>query len=180
MSRHGWQSFLAADGVEEWVVLHGGAMTAYDVGSLAEAAALAAEITEVPGVAGSGVLLTLADHRLTVRLTRGVEFLEPHHVALARAISEVARRHGAVADRHAVQEVQLAVAARPGDLDIGFWRAVLGYEPLADDNGVDPLGHGSTVWMQDLDPAKPLRHAMHIDVSVAREQARGRLEAALA
>jgi 4a-hydroxytetrahydrobiopterin dehydratase len=40
---------------------------------------------------------------------------------------------------------------------------------LAEDDAVDPPGHGSTVWMQDLDPAKPLRHAMHIDVSLARE-----------
>jgi 4a-hydroxytetrahydrobiopterin dehydratase len=179
MSRQGWRDFLAADGVEDWVVLHGGAVAAYDVGSLAEASALASEITEVPGVVGSSALLTLADRRLTVRLTRGVEFLEPHHVDLARAISEVARRHGAVADRGAVQEVQLAVAARPSDLDVGFWRAVLGYDVLADDNGVDPLGHGSTVWMQDLNPAKPLRHAMHVDVSVAREHAVRRLEAAL-
>ena len=56
----------------------------------------------------------------------------------------------------------------------------MGYDTLADDNGVDPLGHGSTVWMQDLDPTKPLRHAMHVDVSVAREHAVRRLEAALA
>jgi 4a-hydroxytetrahydrobiopterin dehydratase len=34
--------------------------------------------------------------------------------------------------------------------------------------------------MQDLDPAKALRHAMHVDVSVAREHAERRLEAALA
>ena len=34
--------------------------------------------------------------------------------------------------------------------------------------------------MQDLDPAKPLRHAMHVDVSVAREQAEARVAAALA
>jgi 4a-hydroxytetrahydrobiopterin dehydratase len=34
--------------------------------------------------------------------------------------------------------------------------------------------------MQELDEAKPLRHAMHIDVSVAREHVEGRLEAALA
>lgn len=34
--------------------------------------------------------------------------------------------------------------------------------------------------MQELDEAKPLRHAMHIDVSVAREQVKARLEAALA
>ena len=32
----------------------------------------------------------------------------------------------------------------------------------------------------DLDEAKPLRHAMHVDVSVAREHAEGRLAAALA
>ena len=51
---------------------------------------------------------------------------------------------------------------------------------MGDDNGVDPLGHGSTVWMQELDAAKPLRHAMHIDVSVAREHAEARLAAALA
>ena len=180
MSRQGWRDFLGADGVEEWVVLHGGATAAYDVGSIAEASALASEITHVPGVDDSGVLLTLSDRRLTVRLTRGVEFLERHHIDLARAISEVARRRGAVADRGAVQEVQLAVAARPGELGVDFWRTVLGYDTLAADNGVDPLGHGSTVWMQDLDPAKPLRHAMHVDVSVAREHAVRRLEAALA
>jgi 4a-hydroxytetrahydrobiopterin dehydratase len=36
------------------------------------------------------------------------------------------------------------------------------------------------VWMQDLDETKPLRHAMHVDVSVAREHAEARLDAALA
>ncbi len=34
--------------------------------------------------------------------------------------------------------------------------------------------------MQDLDPAKPLRHAMHIDVSVARDHAEARMQAAVA
>jgi hypothetical protein len=34
--------------------------------------------------------------------------------------------------------------------------------------------------MQDLDPTKPLCHAMHIDVSVSREQAENRVAAALA
>ncbi len=33
--------------------------------------------------------------------------------------------------------------------------------------------------MQDLDPEKSLRHAMHVDVSVAREVAERRLVAAL-
>ena len=180
MSEQGWREFLTAAGLTDWVVLHGGAAAAYDVGSLGGAARLAADVAEVPGLAGSGALLTLTDGRLTVRLTRGVMRLETTHVDLARRISAVAAEHGAVADRSAVQEVQLAVAARPEEIDVGFWRAVLGYDVLAADNGVDPLGHGSTFWVQELDPEKPLRHALHVDVSVAREHAEARVAAALA
>jgi 4a-hydroxytetrahydrobiopterin dehydratase len=180
MSRQGWREFLAADGVEDWVVLHGGATAAFQAGSVREAARLAASVVDVPGFDGSGAPLTIADGRLTVRLTRDIWQLEARHVDLARAISAVAREHGAVADRSAVQEVQLAIAAKPDAIDVGFWRAVLGYAPVADDNAVDPLGHGSVVWMQELDEAKPLRHAMHIDVTVARENVEARLKAALA
>ncbi len=167
MSEQGWQEFLAAEGVEDWVVLHGGATAVFRVPSLGEAARLAVAVAQIPGLDGSGALLTVADDRLSVRLTRGVFRLEARHIDLARAVSATARRHGAVADRSGVQEVQLAIAAKPDAVDVGFWRAVLGYAPLADDNAIDPLGHGSTVWMQDLDPDKPLRHAMHVDVSVA-------------
>lgn len=180
MSEQGWKAFLAADGLDDWVVLHSGATAAFRVGSVREAAQLAEAVASVPGVEGLGVLLTIADDRLTVRLSRDVWVLEPRHVELARAISTVAREHGTVADRASVQEVQLAIAAKPDAIDVDFWRAVLGYAPMADDNAIDPLGHGSTVWMQDLDDAKPLRHAMHIDVSVAREHVEGRLAAALA
>ena len=145
-----------------------------------EALRLAEAVAAVPGFAGTGALLTIADERLTVRLTRDMWQLEARHVDLARAVSAVAREHGAVADRASVQEMQLAISAKPDEADLGFWRAVLGYAPMADDNGVDPLGHSSTVWMQELDEAKPLRHAMHVDVSVPREQLEARLAAALA
>jgi len=180
VSEQGWREFLAGQAGSDWVVLHGGATAVFRVQSVLEAARLAEAIARVPGLAGAGVLMTIADDQITVRLTRDIWRLEEQHVQLARAVSAVAREHGAVADRARVQEVQLAIAARPDAIDVGFWRAVLGYAGMSDDNAVDPLGHGSTVWMQDLDPAKPLRHAMHVDVSVAREQAEHRLAAALA
>lgn len=180
MNEQGWRDFLAAEGVDDWVVLHGGATAAFRVGTLRDAARLAAAVAEAPGIAGSGVLLTLADVRVTVRLSRDLWGLGPRHVQLARDVSAVAREHGAVPDRAAVGEVQVAIAAKRDAIDVGFWRAVLGYIPMAEDNSVDPLGHGSTVWMQELDQAKPLRHAMHIDVSVAREQVEARLAAAVA
>jgi 4a-hydroxytetrahydrobiopterin dehydratase len=179
MSEQGWREFLSADGVDDWVILHGGPTAVFRVGSLREAALLAVAVAEVPGLEPR-TLLTAAADRLTVKLTREMWGTEARHIEVARAISAVAREHGATADRSAVQEVQLAVAAKPEAIDLGFWRAVLGYAPMHDDNGIDPLGQGSTVWMQDLDPAKPLRHAMHVDVSVARDHAEGRMQAAVA
>ena len=179
MSEQGWQAFLAADGVEDWVVLHGGATAVFRVPSLGEAAQLAEGVAKVPGLAGSGALLTVADDRLSVRLTRGLFRLEERHIDLARAVSALAQERGAVADRSAVHEVQVAIAAKPDAIDVGFWRAVLGYTPLAGDNAADPLGHGSTIWIQELDADKPLRHAMHVDVSVAREHAEARVAAAV-
>jgi 4a-hydroxytetrahydrobiopterin dehydratase len=180
MSEHGWRDFLAAQDVGEWVVLHGGATAVFPVPSLGDAVRLADAIAQVPGIEGAGALITIADDQLTVRLTRGIWQLEPHHVELARAVGRVAQQHGAAADRARAQEVQLAVAGHPKTVDVRFWRAALGYVALDDDNAVDPLGHGSTVWIQDLDEAKRLRHAMHVDVSVAREHVEARLSAALA
>jgi 4a-hydroxytetrahydrobiopterin dehydratase len=180
MSELGWQGFLAAEGGGDWVVLHGGATAVFRAGSLGEAARLAEAVAQVPGLEGSGALLTIADAHLTVRLTRDIWMLEPRHVEIARAVSVVARAHGAVADRASVREVQLAISSKPDAIDVGFWRAVLGYAPMSDDNAVDPLGHGSTVWMQELNEAKPLLHAMHVDVSVAREHVEARVTAALA
>ena len=180
MSEQGWRDFLAAEGLEDWAVLHGGATTVFGVTSLGEAATLASALAAVPGLSASGAVITLGDDLLTVRLTRDVWSLDAHHIELARGVSAAAREFGATADRSRIQEVQLAVSAKPDDASLPFWRAVLGYDPVADDNGADPLGHSSVVWMQPLDPEKPLRHAMHVDVSVPREHAEARVAAAVA
>ena len=179
MSKQGWRDFLSAQGVEDWVVLHGGPTAAFRVGSLLEAAQLATAVAAAPGLDERTVMSVTRNH-LTVRLTRELRGTEARHVEVARTVSKIARDHGASGDRAAVQEVQLAIAAKPDAIDLPFWRAVLGYAEMEGDNAIDPLGHGSTVWMQDLDPEKPLRHAMHVDVSVAREAIEERLAAAVA
>lgn len=181
MSESGWREFLAAEGGQDWVVLHGGATAVFRARSLVDAARLAESIAKIPALLGSGgVILTLTAAHLTVRLSRDVWRLEAAHVELARAVSALAQAHEAASDRAAVQEVQFAIAAKQDEIDSAFWCAVLGYEAATEENMVDPLGNGSTVWMQALNDAKPLRHAMHIDVSVAREHAATRLNAALA
>jgi 4a-hydroxytetrahydrobiopterin dehydratase len=180
MSEEGWREFLAAEGVQDWVVLHGGATAVFGAPSLVAAAELAVAVARIPGLRDAGALLTIADNHLSVRLTRGVLRLEERHIQVARAVSAAARSLAAVADRTRAQEVQLAIAAQADAVDVGFWRAVLGYAALAEDNAVDPLGHGSTVWMQELGADKPLRHAMHVDVSVASEHVEARVAAAVA
>jgi 4a-hydroxytetrahydrobiopterin dehydratase len=130
--------------------LHGGATAVFRVASLREAVLPAEAVSQVPGVDGSRAILPVTEEQLSVRLSRGVFRLEESHIDIARAVSATAQAHGAVAERDRAQEVQVA------------------------------LGHGSTVWMQELGPSKPLRHAMHIDVSVPREHAEARVAAALA
>lgn len=178
MSEQGWRAFLSADGLQDWVMLHGGPTAVFKVSSLRDAARLGGVIAELPGLE-SRTLLTAAADRLTVKLTREMWGTEVRHIESARAISTAAREFGAVADRAAAQEVQVAIAAKPESIDLGFWRAVLGYAPLHEDNCIDPIGQGSTVWMQELDPSRPLRHAMHVDVSVGRDEAERRLRAAI-
>jgi 4a-hydroxytetrahydrobiopterin dehydratase len=58
MSEQGWREFLAAEGVEDWVVLHGGATAVFRVPSLGAAAQLADAVAHVPGLDGSGALLS--------------------------------------------------------------------------------------------------------------------------
>ena len=179
MSEQGRLDFLDAEGLQDWVVLHGGPTAVYKAATLAEAASLANAIAQIPELDGTRAQLNVVSERLTVRLTREVWNMESEHIDIARAISKVAKSHGAVAERNQVQEVQIAIAAKPEAIDLGFWRAVLGYEPMLDDNGVDPLGNSSMVYMQEIDSAKELKHAMHLDVSVAREVAEQRLAAAI-
>lgn len=179
MSEQGREDFLAADGLEDWVVLHGGPTAVFKVQSLTEAAGLAQSIAQLPGLDGTKAQLTIVSERVTVRLTREVWNIEAEHIEIARAISKTASSFGAVADPSQAQEIQVAISAKPDAIDLPFWRAVLGYEPMLDDNAIDPLGNGSTVWMQELSEKKSLKHAMHIDVSVSKEHIQARLAAAV-
>lgn len=179
MSDKGWEEFLAADGLEDWVVLHGGPTAVFQTNTLADAANLAQSIARLPGLKDTLAHMSIVKENLTIRITREVSKTESDHIAVARDISKIAESLGANSDSSLVQEVQIAIAAKPDSIDVGFWRAVLGYQPMLDDAGIDPLGVSSTVWMQELDKEKSLRHAMHLDVSVAKEQAQVRVDAAV-
>lgn len=61
-----------------------------------------------------------------------------------------------------------------------FWQAVLGYDELGDEDLTDPRGLGPNVWFQAVTEERSAPARIHIDVSVPPEQARQRVEAAVA
>jgi 4a-hydroxytetrahydrobiopterin dehydratase len=69
MSEQGWREFLTAEGVGDWVVLHGGAAAVFVVPSMTAAVRLAEAVAGVPGLEEAGPLLTVSDICLSVRLT---------------------------------------------------------------------------------------------------------------
>ncbi len=84
-----------------------------------------------------------------------------------------------------VQVVELAIDALDIPAVRPFWRAVLAYEDdtVPDDPGaalVDPRHQGPPLWFQQMDTPRPQRNRVHFDISVPREEAANRIEAALA
>ncbi|MET9724322.1 VOC family protein [Streptomyces zaomyceticus] len=184
----------AAVGDLGWRYLLGSLRTAIAVESLAQAAETAKLAVTACGdhadrhltldVRPGRVLLTLQSSEHAAVTTRDVRLA--HRVSAA--VEEVGLRTGpgiATGAPRTVQLLEIAIDA----LDIAairpFWKAVLGYvdEPGSDgprDPLVDPLGQGPALWFQQMDTARPQRNRIHFDVCVPHDEARKRIEAAVA
>jgi 4a-hydroxytetrahydrobiopterin dehydratase len=84
-----------------------------------------------------------------------------------------------------VQSVEIAIDALDIPAIRPFWKAVLAYqdEPghsAPDDPIVDPVGQLPAVWFQQMTGPRPDRNRIHLDVTVAHDQAEARVAAALA
>lgn len=179
------REFHLADGVEDWRVLGEGACAFFRTGSFAAGARLVAAISELPGLDPHHPDVDVRHEGVTVRLvtiTDDSYGLSERDVELAREISVVARRLGAVADPSTVRCVQVTIDALVRSDVMPFWRAVLGYRDL-DDGGedlIDPRGRGPMFWFQQMDAPRLQRNRIHIDVWVPHDQAEARVAAAIA
>ena len=175
--------FDESAGVEDWRALWGAGLACayFRTGSFAGGAALGQAVSEVPASANHHVDVDLRPEGVSVRLfTYEPGGLTNADVELAREISAAARRLGASADPSAVQHIQVAIDAMVTAELRPFWRAVLGYEPIGDEDLQDPLRRGPSFWFQQMDAPRPQRNRIHIDLYVPRDQAETRLAAALA
>lgn len=182
MSKHiSARQFHAATGVEDWRVIFGGACAHFRTESFAASVALVEAIGRLGDTADHCPDIDLRPEGVTVRLrSHGIDRLRERDIALARQISAAARGLDLPADPAAVQTVQVTIDALVHPDVMPFWRALLGYQDLGDEDLIDPRGRGPSLWFQQMDAPRPQRNRIHIDVCVPHDQAEARVAAALA
>ena len=173
-----------------WRLILGVVVTHVRVPSLAAAAEAAAVATSTDGVDGHLTVDLHAD-RLVLRVltVAAGSVTEPDLDLVARVTAALAARGlytQPVVDGVAPQAFEIAVDAMDTTVVRPFWKAVTGYveQPaetdLPDGGLVDPLGRGPAIWFQQMDEPRTERNRIHLDVDVAPELARPRVDAALA
>jgi len=171
------QRFHEAD----WRVVRDDASTHFRTGSLAAGVALVNAIGRLADDANHHPDVDLRPDGVTVRLrTESGGGLREREVVLARQISEAARELGVPVDLTGLQIVQVAIDALVIPDVVPFWRAVLGYREVDDEDLIDPHFQGPPFWFQQMDAPRPERNRIHIDVYVPHDQAEARVAAAIA
>ena len=175
------KQFHDAAGVQDWRMLAHGVSAYFHTGSFAAGAELVDAIAELAEAANHHPDIDLRYASVTVRLsTHEVRGLSVRDADLARQISEAARELDLRADPAAVQEIDLTIDALVAPQVMPFWRAVLGYTQVGDEDLDDRRGRGPSVWFQALDAPRPQRNRIHVDVWVPHDAAEARVEAAIA
>jgi 4a-hydroxytetrahydrobiopterin dehydratase len=177
------QQFYECAGVEDWRVLWGGgwACAHFRTRSFGLGVALVQAIGELAAAADHYPDVDLRPEGVTVRLfTQHPGGLTDRDVEMARQISAAARELEVTADPTAVQYVQVAIDALVIAEVRPFWRAVLGYSEVGDEDLLDPLRRGPFFWFQQMDRPRPQRNRIHLDVYVPHDQVEARIAAALA
>lgn len=175
------RQFFETEGLEDWRVLFTGALAHFRTGSFSAGVSLAAAIAELADAANHHPDLDVRYGGVTVRLiSHDVHALTDRDVALARRITALARERGVPSDPTAVQDVQVAIDAQVHADVMPFWRAVLGYDAVGEEDLVDPHGRNAPFWFQEMDAPRPQRNRIHVDVAVPHDVAEARVAAAVA
>ena len=175
------EQFHTADGVDDWRVVFEGACAHYRTGSFEEGVALVDAIGSLAVAAQHPPDIDLRPEAVTVRLsTHALMGLTERDLSLAQQISTAAQDLGVTADPSAVQTVQIAIDALVTTNVLPFWRAVLGYEQVGDEDLLDPRRRSPAIWFQQMDKPRTQRNRIHVDVCVPHDQAEARIAAAVA
>ncbi|GAA1158603.1 VOC family protein [Ornithinicoccus hortensis] len=160
------RQFQESGGTGDWRVLGAGASAWFGAPSHAAGAALVRRITEAADTpeAREGAVPDIDLRQSGVRVDLPRHGFGAPDVALAEQISAAARELGLTSDPAAVQDLQLAFDVLDQAAVQPFWEAALAYEPVGEEDIVDPLRRHPPIWFQDQDAPRPLRNRVHLDV----------------
>ena len=167
-----------------WRLISRNMQCAVRVASLAEAARVAARVTEAAGDA-SALSIDLRPEAVHVRVSAHAQFWPtPADIESVRRVSTAVADLGLAVtpglENGPVQGLEVAIDALDIPAVLPFWAAVLGYVKVMDDAIIDPLGVGPGFWFQQMDAPRPQRNRIHLDVMVPHDAAQDRMDAAIA
>jgi 4a-hydroxytetrahydrobiopterin dehydratase len=178
--------FHTSEGVEAWRVVGDGATTFFATSSYRDAARLVEAVARIEGVedhAGIDVRRGGVTIRLLTKSTAGWG-MSTTDVEIARAITQAARELGLTGDPSAVSSLLVVAGASDITAIMPFWRAALGYTPRPDspdEDLVDPGDRWPGFWFEQMkEPRGDGGGAIHVAVWLPPEQARARVDGALA
>jgi 4a-hydroxytetrahydrobiopterin dehydratase len=185
----------ASEAVESigWRYLLGTLSLSIPARSLAHASEIA-----IAAVAASGedadvhLRLDLRADRVELSVqTRPLGAVTPRDTQLARHITDALARLGlrpagptSADSPRPVQMLELAIDALDIRAIFPFWKAVMAYVDEPGKSGpadaiVDPTGQLPTIWFQQMDAPRPQRNRVHLDITVAHDEAQARVRAAI-
>lgn len=175
------EQFHQSAGIDDWRVLPSGATAYFRAGSFLRGVELIDAITVLAEAANHHPEVDLRYSGVTVRLTsHDIQGLSRRDVALAKEISLAAHDMGITAEPAVSEDIHIAIDAIDIPTVRAFWRAVLDYQDVGDDELHDPRSIGPVVWFQQMDVPRTQRNRVHIDVNVPHDTIEARVAAAIA
>lgn len=173
------EAFHRAPGVSGWRVTGAGPHAVFTATSLAHSARLVDPVVAAAEEFGIRADIDVRPEGIVVRIP-SPEAIPATAADFAAAVSRAAAELELTADPSLAQSVGIYVAQH-SEADVRpFFLAALGYDALGDTDAVDPLRCGPQLAFNPITGDAPRRGRTHFDVFVPADQARARVDAALA
>lgn len=173
--------FHRASGVADWRVTGSGPQAVFTATSLAKAAELLAPIVAAAERCGILPDVDVRPEGVVVKIPYRDTWGIPAAAAdFAAAVSRAAAELHLTAAPALAQSVGIYVAQHSQADVRPFFTAALGYEPLGDTDAIDPLRCGPQLAFNPITGDNALRDRTHLDIFVPADQAKARVDAAVA
>jgi 4a-hydroxytetrahydrobiopterin dehydratase len=173
-------AFHAAPGVADWRVTSTGPQAVFVADSLAHAARLAAPVVEASEQFGVLPDIDVRPEAIVVRVPYREDGIPAEVAGFAASVSRAAAELGLRPDPSRAQSIGIYVAQHSAADVRPFFTAALGYDDFGESDAVDPLRCGPQLAFNPLNQDIPGRGRTHFDVFVPADQAKARVDAALA